>query len=133
MAQYSFTLSLNTVISSDGCTLANPCCEMSYYWDYKTNTGSAKLAAINGSRIGVTLYAAGIEGQLTFISDIHLALNFNVQNACEHPTGIAQALIYRVILTLDENGENPSAALMLGENGSCILATENFTDLSTTK
>ncbi len=125
----SFDLILDNV--KQGSTdLKDPVCSFSYTWDEKTNMGIANLQAINGTPVNIVLHPLGIAGQLDFMSDMAPA-GYPVDALPGEETEIITIVIYRVIL--DVEGDNRSAAIMLGEEGETIITSSGFADSSSSK
>ena len=128
----TFTLVLDHQIGSGHCTLHNPCCEFTYTWDFDKNMGSAIMNTLNYGEVSIQMFPLGISGQLDFMSDMR-PTNFEVNAACDDSIALIGVVISRVILDMDANGENPSAAIMFGETGDCILASAGFGEASLSK
>lgn len=122
-AEASFELVLSKTIQGEP-ALPNAKCEFNYHWDFETNMGLALLRDINGAPVNITLHPLGIEGQLDFMSDIE-PTPVNIDGKV--------VIIYRVILDIDLETGAREAAIMFGEHGESIEATENFQDASTYK
>ncbi len=116
-SEATFTLTLSRLIQGAEPVIANAHCVFSYHWDFSTNMGEAKLVSINNCEQDIVLHPLGISGALDFMSDMepqHVVINGQ------------RVVLYRVILDIDlESGER-SAAIMFNEDGSVIQGTENF-------
>lgn len=92
-------------------------CTFSYQWDFSKNMGSAVLNSINDCELNIELHPLGISGYLDFMSDIP-------------PTSYVingqMVVISRVILDINLQNGQRSAAIMFNADGSCIEATDNF-------
>ena len=92
--------------------LSDPLCRFSYEWNFETGEGNAELVSINGVKASFPLYPIGLEGTLSFMSDME-------------PTpiliGEADIIIYRVMIDVNENTDQRNASIMFGDNGSSTL------------
>ena len=127
-----FSLILTEVLKGEA-VLNNPVCEFSYHWDFDKNMGLANLISINGSPVNITLHPLGIAGQLDFMSDIHPTTYVVKASPDDSIIGAFQVTISRVILDMDAEGNNPTAAIMFGEDGSTIQASTGFNEGSAAK
>ena len=126
-----FNLVLSEVIRGNE-VLEKPSCEFSYHWNFETNMGLALLQSINGTPVNITLHPLGIMNQLDFMSDIP-PTKYSVNASNDDSIALIEVVIYRVILDMDANGENPKAAIMFNEDGSTIQASPGFDEGSTAK
>ena len=111
----NFDLVLNKAVEGQA-PLTDANCAFGYQWDFKTNTGEARLFTINGDKVKIILHPLGIEGYLDFMSDMPpTTYTINGQ----------EVVISRVILDIDLSNNARSAALMFGDGS--ILGTANFT------
>lgn len=127
-----FSLILTEVLKGEA-VLNNPVCEFSYHWDFDKNMGLANLISINGSPVNITLHPLGIAGQLDFMSDIHPTTYVVKASPDDSIIGAFQVTISRVILDMDAEGNNPTAAIMFGEDGGTIQASTGFNEGSAAK
>lgn len=127
-----FSLTLTEVLKGEA-VLNNPVCEFSYHWDFDKNMGLANLISINGSPVNITLHPLGIAGQLDFMSDIHPTTYVVKASPDDSIIGAFQVTISRVILDMDAEGNNPTAAIMFGEDGGIIQASTGFNEGSAAK
>ena len=99
-------------------------CKFRYKWNFSTNMGLAYLLTIGGTQVDFELHPMGIAGALDFMSDIP-------------PTPVTidgqEVIIYRVILDCSSDGTNRACAIMFGEKGSHIEASESFAAEKLTK
>lgn len=113
----TFVLTLDHLVRPGSFAIKSAACEFSYVWNHTRNTGSATLRTIDGTTVDLPLFAEGIKGTLSFVSDtgpIKIVL----------PSGEA-IILYRVILEL-VSPDTKKAALILGDKGEEILTTANW-------
>ncbi|OJJ20588.1 hypothetical protein BKI52_19230 [marine bacterium AO1-C] len=110
-----FELKLNQAKGS--CSLSEATCKFAYTWDTVRNMGQARLISIDGTLVNIPLYPLGIYGMWAFMSDM---------KPTAFPIGGQETIIFRVILDVKYQINQKTAALMLNQDGSCILETENF-------
>ncbi|TMM28663.1 hypothetical protein FDT66_13755 [Polaribacter aestuariivivens] len=131
MKSNQFSLVLSQTLKGKT-VLEKPSCRFSVNWDFEKNMGLATLHSINGSEVNITLHPLGISGSLDFMSDIK-PTSFSVNANNDNSVALVEVIIYRVILDLDEKGENPSVAIMFGKNGENIQTSQNFSENSVAK
>lgn len=91
-------------------------CKFSYIWDFPRNMGQATLIDVEGDEVNVAMFPLGISGVLDFMNSDKTPIK----------TQDGQSFtMYRVVLDLGPNGER-KASMMIGEDGSEILATSNW-------
>jgi len=115
LASETFTLTLNKQLKPGPITTLT--CKFSYIRDFPRNIGHATLVNVNNGSDDVNLWMSpfGVKDQLDFMNSEH--------NRVTLPSG-ETTVLYRVILDLVP-GKERAAAVMLGENGDDILATES--------
>lgn len=126
-----FDLTLSEVIRGEQ-VLENPSCEFSYHWDFETGMGLALLQSINGTPVNITLHPLGIHNQLDFMSDMQ-PTKYLVNATNDDTIALIEVVIYRVILDMDAQGENPKAAIMFNIDGSTIQTSPGFDEGSAAK
>lgn len=110
-----FKLQLNQ--AEGACTLKEANCEFVYTWDVVRNMGQARLISIDGTEVNIPLYPIGVYGMWGFMSDMQ-PTPFSI--------GGQEVIVFRVILDVKHTENTKDAALMLNQNGSCLLKTANF-------
>lgn len=116
-SQDNFMIKLNKVVEGQ-CdkALLGTQLNMSYDYDFKRNMGMAKLDGVNETRLDIPLYPLGVSSEYDFMSDMApKAVKINGKDE----------VLYRIIFGLQYSGKK-SAAVMFGEDGNCILASNNY-------
>jgi hypothetical protein len=115
LASETFTLTLNRQVRPG--PISSLTCKFSYIWDFPRNMGHATLVSVDdGSDINLWMFPLGINNQLDFMNSDH--------NTVILPSG-KTIVLYRVILDLVP-GRERAAAIMIGETGDEILATQSW-------
>ncbi|KAK6335773.1 hypothetical protein TWF730_003149 [Orbilia blumenaviensis] len=97
--------------------------QFSYDWNFAQNTGSATILSIGSNNtINQSMFPMGISKRLAFMARERFEVTI------DGPEGSREEVFaYRVILNMDkETAEQRTAALMLGQEGDVIVATENW-------
>ncbi|KAF3187670.1 hypothetical protein TWF106_006783 [Orbilia oligospora] len=97
--------------------------QFAYDWNFAQNTGHATVLSIGSNNtVNQDMFPMGISKRLAFMARD----KFDV--AIDGPDGNKEEIFaYRVILNMDkETTETKTAAVMLGEEGDVIIATENW-------
>ena len=127
----SLDLTLDKIVKGEK-VLENPMCHFTYDWDKETNMGIGQLHSINGSTVNITLHPLGIKGELDFMSDME-PTNFLVNASNDDSIALIDICIYRVILDADANGGKGAGAIMFGQDGETIQASNGFSEESASK
>lgn len=125
-------LTLDQVVKGER-VLENPSCHFTYDWDKETNTGIGQLHTINGSPVNIVLHPLGIKGELDFMSDLTEPTHYIVNASNDESIALIDVTINRVILDADADGGKGAAAIMFGQHGENILASNGFMEQSAAK
>ncbi|KAK6505827.1 hypothetical protein TWF481_007718 [Arthrobotrys musiformis] len=97
--------------------------QFSYDWNFATNTGHATVLSIGSNNtVNQSMFPMGISKRLAFMAQNRFDVTI------DGPDGNKEEIFaYRVLLNMDkETTETKTAAIMLGEEGDVIVATENW-------
>ncbi|KAF3940050.1 hypothetical protein ABW19_dt0208657 [Dactylella cylindrospora] len=92
--------------------------QFAYDWDFDRNMGSATVVSISNNQTDKFMFTMGISGKLAFMA--REQFNVTIESGEE-------IFAYRVLLNMDkETAQHKSAAMMIGQDGDIIVATENW-------
>ncbi len=97
--------------------LPNAATAFTLNWNFSTNKGQATLNSIDGTQTGIVLHPLGLSDKLAFMSDMK-PTPYNIKGK--------EVIVSEVVLNLDRQGDNPSAAVRFNPHGSVIEATANW-------
>lgn len=120
----SFNVNLNKQVFGEQ-ALETALCKFTYHWDFETKKGRAVLNTINGSAIDITLGSAGIWNKMYFVTDIS-PTKFSVNSKNDGGNAPIEITIFRVIIHMNEKGEDGQASIMFGETGGSLLESAGF-------
>ncbi|EWC43755.1 hypothetical protein DRE_07373 [Drechslerella stenobrocha 248] len=96
--------------------------QFSYDWDFSRNMGSATVLGIGSNNtLKYTMFPMGVSGVLAFMARDQFPVTIQASEGKE------ELFAYRVLMNMNKvTAEDRKAAVMLGEEGNIVIATENW-------
>lgn len=111
--EQTLRFTLNEIVRDGNCpaNLKNAEAQIFYRYNFERNIGQAFLQQLKDYSLSEVLYPLGLNDQFAFMSSM---------KPTAFPLADGEVVVYRIIFDLYLDGSS-RLALMLGEDGSCIM------------